>query len=743
MKYAQLLTKRLSCIRPVLFIGVAVLTSMTAQAQLTTDCPSHIYLGNDPSGDGPDWSEEAQGLANDGEYWFFTHREGMIKYSKNWHAVDGDDPGKLASTGLDDLPPELSQLVGPFRVGINHFGDPDHYAGYIFVPLEGNAVHKAVIAAYRASDLKLVDWVDVTAWQTQAGWLSIHRQEQALYTSGNSLSANNPLLRYSLELSFIENETQGDFLTPISPVQVSEIDGSAVSGVFTYMQGGVFTPWGDLYISAGEANDSPEDTRGGLHLFRRDTDGQFLKLIQSSVNVSNEVGTGVFAYEYHPEWSMYQEPEGIDWWNQDNDPNARYEGQLHAILLSNDLSDDEIWLKHYEVNYFCMLDQDSDGDGISDGDEVYVYNTDPLVVDWPVSDAGGPYEAECAGATTKVSLDGAGSSDPEGGELTYAWTSTCPGASFDDSTSTTPTLTVDTVPGCAVVCDVELVVTDEEGSSSAPGTASVTIRDNKDPMISCPTDVAIECSASSDPGNTGYAIASDICDSDPDVTWSDSETPGSCLQAKIIARTWTATDYCDHDSSCEQQITVADTAAPVLSPQPADFTVECNEVVPLPPTVTAMDNCDTDVPVTYSEVRTDGSCPSNYELTRTWTATDDCGNSATHVQTITVQDTTPPVISCNAADAITPKDVPVSYTATATDNCGIPSVSLTGYDCVSKKSRSKLESCMVGLEAATITILDSGGVETQISWSVEADDGCGNVSNATCSLEVLNPGQNK
>jgi hypothetical protein len=75
-----------------------------------------------------------------------------------------------------------------------------------------------------------------------------------------------------------------------------------------------------------------------------------------------------------------EEPEGIDWWNRDNVP-SRYPGQLHALLLDNAAGDDQIWLKHYRVDYFCMAGADSDGDGDTDHDEVYLHNTHPLLGD--------------------------------------------------------------------------------------------------------------------------------------------------------------------------------------------------------------------------------------------------------------------------------------------------------------------------------------------------------------------------
>ncbi|MDT0559707.1 hypothetical protein RM697_13720, partial [Ichthyenterobacterium sp. W332] len=69
---------------------------------------------------------------------------------------------------------------------------------------------------------------------------------------------------------------------------------------------------------------------------------------------------------------------------------------------------------------------------------------------------------------------------------------------------------------------------------------------------------------------------------------------------------------------------------------PADETVEC-DAVPTEATLTATDNCGI-ATVTFLETRVDGSCTNNYTLTRTWTASDDCGNETIHTQTLTVQD---------------------------------------------------------------------------------------------------------
>ena len=48
------------------------------------------------------------------------------------------------------------------------------------------------------------------------------------------------------------------------------------------------------------------------------------------------------------------------------------------------------------------------------------------------------------------------------------------------------------------------------------------------------------------------------------------------------------------------------------------------------------------VVITVEEVTTAGACAGDYVITRTFTATDDCGNASSATQTITIIDTTAP-----------------------------------------------------------------------------------------------------
>jgi hypothetical protein len=169
----------------------------------------------------------------------------------------------------------------------------------------------------------------------------------------------------------------------------------------------------------------------------------------------------------------------------------------------------------------------------------------------------------------------------------------------------------------------------------------ITVQDDESPAITCPDDITIDCSEGTDPAVTGTATATDNCDPTPTLTFSDTTVGGGgggCAQG-AIHRTWIATDDCGNSSTCEQLIQIEDEVAPVIT-CPIDITISCGDNT-LPGntgTATASDICDLTPTITFSDVITGGNCPEESTITRTWTAMDDCGNSATCVQIIVVED---------------------------------------------------------------------------------------------------------
>lgn len=108
---------------------------------------------------------------------------------------------------------------------------------------------------------------------------------------------------------------------------------------------------------------------------------------------------------------------------------------------------------------------------------------------------------------------------------------------------------------------------------------------------------------------------------------------------------------------------------------------------------------------------------------------------------VSVVDTTPPIVACNAQPTMLTSEIPISFRATASDVCD-PSVAslITGYTCfkVSKnKVVEKVTSCKVTLAGDQITIVDSGGIDDHVQWTVRAVDDAGNAATATCEVLVV------
>ncbi len=235
-----------------------------------------------------------------------------------------------------------------------------------------------------------------------------------------------------------------------------------------------------------------------------------------------------------------------------------------------------------------------------------------------------------------------------------------------------------TTPGS---CTNEWIITrtwtaDDGNGNTKSCDQIITVEDTTGPAITCPADMTVECDADHSPANTGSATAVDNCDTQPvAISSSDATTPGSCAKEWTITRTWTATDVCGNSTPCDQTITVEDTTAPAIT-CPADVTVECSgdNTSAAMGTATAADNCSAvgDITIGESDATTPGACANGSIITRTWTATDECGKSSSCDQVVTVEDATAPVITC-------PGDITVECdadhtsaatgTATATDNC--------------------------------------------------------------------------
>ena len=294
----------------------------------------------------------------------------------------------------------------------------------------------------------------------------------------------------------------------------------------------------------------------------------------------------------------------------------------------------------------------------------------------PVADAGPDLTIECAGALTTATLDGRGSSDPDGDTpLSYSWSE---GAT---PLGTGAVLNVNLGPGTHAVT---LTVTDP-GGLSATDTVSVNIQDTQPPVVNAPPAV----NASTGPGATscglfipdsalGAATADDACGGQLAVARSGVPA-GNLFPVGQTVITYTATDAAGHTTQATQTVSVTDDAPPLVTP-PANINANsdansCSALVSVG-TAAARDNCGVQSIV---GARSDGQpLGAPYPVGTTtvnWTVTDVHGNTASAAQTVTIRDAQTPEVtgpSASAASLWPPnhsmRDVAISYGAA--DNCG-------------------------------------------------------------------------
>jgi hypothetical protein len=217
------------------------------------------------------------------------------------------------------------------------------------------------------------------------------------------------------------------------------------------------------------------------------------------------------------------------------------------------------------------------------------------------------------------------------------------------------------------ITTVTWTVTDNSGNT-ATCNQTVTVVDTEAPVAADQPPIAAQCMLIITPP-TGTDNCSGIVTATTTTTF-----PYSVGGTTTIV--WTFTDAAGNVTIKNQQVTISDTEAPTWVTQPSSIVnLECgDDTTPAGPAgePTAVDNCSVPT-VTYSDnTVTSTGCPLNYDINRTWRATDASGNFVTWLQVIKVQDNTPPVINCTSYTNFDRKNLPLVDDVsgiTVSDNC--------------------------------------------------------------------------
>lgn len=304
------------------------------------------------------------------------------------------------------------------------------------------------------------------------------------------------------------------------------------------------------------------------------------------------------------------------------------------------------------------------------------------------------------------------------GECSTAVNYTAP--SFSDNCSTAsinclpPSGTVFLKGATTVTC----IVSDTSGNSFT-NAFEVRVSDGESPIIFCPSPVIVTTDSGHCTAVVNYTTptATDNCST---VNTVCSPEPGYAFPKGITDVTCTATDGMSNTTSCTFTVTVNDREVPVLSGY-SDLSTstpsnECSALIQYP-AITAADNCSgASTPVCTPPT---GSIFQKGTTTVTCTTTDASNNTAQCTFTVTVNDVTPPAITCPTnitQQAATGQcAASVAYTTpTATDNCsGVGSVTCA------PASGSTFQK---GVTTVTCNVNDASGNSNSCSFTVTIND---------------------
>lgn len=294
------------------------------------------YLNNYPSEVEIHWAWNVQGITHDDNYWFITQSKDADDWFDEtlWKVPVSHDlsvplfihPDTRCVSSIDIPDPELWRY--------NHFGDLSHYEyeghNYLVIPLSGNEPFACAIFESIDSPNSLVyKGTGILRDFPSVGWIAIN-YKGALYFY---VVERHQLC--SCVLSWPDLADGKILLAAGECVQLCDGAGNPIST--PQPQGGVFSESGNiLYTVSGYIDGRyPND---GINAFRT-SDWRRIKHSSRSQRP--------FLYYWDYEGTVDQEPEGITIWDLDDGRAPGMYGQLHALVLDNDLNDDDVFIKHY------------------------------------------------------------------------------------------------------------------------------------------------------------------------------------------------------------------------------------------------------------------------------------------------------------------------------------------------------------------------------------------------------------
>jgi len=262
-------------------------------------------------------------------------------------------------------------------------------------------------------------------------------------------------------------------------------------------------------------------------------------------------------------------------------------------------------------------------------------------------------------------------------------------------------------------------VTDSCGNSVS-AVQEIGIRDTIPPVFTPPADTIIEGIARLDTLAMRHSVVnvSDNCGVLDTAYVDDRSNLLGC--SGVVLRTWTVTDSCGNATSARQRITVRDIDPPTFT-VPADVVLDCPEELDQVEFIGDISNVSDQSAVvdTVVTIERDDADGCSGTIRRTWTLTDECGNTGTGTQLISVRDTLAPTfvapfaITISCMEELNDLDI-TGGVLLVNDNCGI-------RDTMYRDSIVQMDSCISRIERIWTVVDRCGNASSRVQRIDMAD----------------------
>ncbi len=261
---------------------------------------------------------------------------------------------------------------------------------------------------------------------------------------------------------------------------------------------------------------------------------------------------------------------------------------------------------------------------------------------------------------------------------------------------------------------VGLAASDAAGNT-ASASFDVTVQDTTPPAIGIATNVGPVEATSAAGAAVSFSTPSATDIVDGTVAVSASPASGATFAIGTSTVTLSSTDAHGNSSSRTFQVTVADTTAPVIT-APANIVAEATGASGAAVSYSASASDLVDGSVAVSGSPASGSTFAIGSTSVALSATDSRGNASSASFTVTVQDTTAPVLSVPASqvlEATSAAGASATFAASATDAVGVTSLSY---------SSASGSTFPIGTTTVVVTAQDAAGNATSGSFTVTVQD---------------------